>query len=179
MKIVSCTMLVLALLAAAAWALAAFTTVPAAPLAVHRWLPLPIACVDARCVTYIRFAGIVRSQAGGQDAARILTELLTSKASSLVARRSGLQVSERDVDAALRTLDELVAGQPELQEFLAAQYGTVRDERFRDGIRDLLLQRKLSAAGIASPWEHPAAPAVTILSARYRWDNAAHKVVSR
>lgn len=163
----------------AVWGLAAVWKVPSAPFAFHWWLPLPVACVDARCVTYRRVAAALDFQGHTQDEAHVLTGLLTSKAASFVARRSGLHVSERDVDAALGALEELVAGQQELKEFLVAQYGDLHGRRFRDGIRDLLLQRKLSVAGIASPWEHPAAPAVTILHARYRWDTTAHVVVSR
>ncbi len=159
--------------------IAGATTVPEAPFGLHRWMPLPAVCAEARCITYRRWTALFNAVGDQADAAEILTALLTSRAASLVARRSGLSVSNAEVDAALKSLNERTHGQPELQAFVDSLYGNMEGVTFREGLRDVLVRQKLAAAGVTSPWTHAAAPTVTLLSVRYRWDDGSHRIVLR
>lgn len=168
----------LALFVGAAWLLAASVRSSAAAYGLHRWVFLPVACADARCVTYARWAGVV--QAAGETAAPadLLTEFLVSRATSLVARRTGLSIADEELFAALAALEE-TASAPALRVYLAGHYGPLDRPLVRDGIRDLLLRQKLRAAGIDNVWAHPASPTVTLLSFRYHWDAASGRVVEQ
>lgn len=164
----------------ALWVLAALRPVPTAPLAVQRWLPLPFACADARCVTYLGLARVA-ARAGPADAADLLTALLTNRAAELVARRSGLTASREEVEAAAAAIADAAHSQPDLGAYLDQEYGPrmLEQPSFRSGLRTILLRQKLAAAGVSSPWAHPAAPVVTILHFRYRWDATKQRVVER
>lgn len=159
--------------------LAAASPFPDAPFRVHVWSPVPVACAGLRCVTYRGWAGAARKAGNTHDRLPLLAEMLASRAAPVVARRSGLRVPPSEVDAALRAVEELAADDPSLKALLSATYGDLRGSRFRQGLTDLLLREKLRAAGFSTAWESPAAPPVMVLSARYRWDAATHRVVAR
>lgn len=165
----------------ALWVLAALRPIPTAPLAVQRWLPLPLACADARCVTYVGLARVAARVGQTDGAADLLTALLTNRAVVLVARRSGLTASREEVEAAAAAIADAARSQPDLRAYLVQEYGSQMLEQpsFRSGLRTILLRQKLAAAGVSSPWVHPAAPVVTILHARYRWDATKQQVVER
>lgn len=173
------TFIVLVVGVLGSWLLAAALPVPRAPLGLRAWLPLPVACVDLRCVTYRRVAALRARGEGRPAPADVLADLLTRRAADIVARRSALAVSEGEVDAALATVGELAADDAALQRFLATQYGNVRSTSFREGMREILLRRKLAAAGIPDVWATPLAPSVLLLHFRYRWDAREHRVVER
>lgn len=175
----------------ALWVVLAFSPLsgnPSGPLGT--WFPLPIACAGRRCVTYRAWAAVVtrvRSSQPAPDtaelssarAASLLTELLTSRAVGIVARRAGLTVTESEVDAALKTVTTVAADERSLQQFLVEQYGDLMNPGFRSGMRDLLTRTKLAAAGISDVWMDPGAPWVLMLHARNWWNPTTHRVVAR
>lgn len=167
----------LACLAAAGglWLFAAAVPVPG-PAGLHHLLPLPAACVDARCVTYRRWARLAERVAPDALPARVLTELLTSRASSLVSRRAGLSVTETELAAARSQIEAVLSTDEALRAYVAATYGDTAAPGFRDGLRDLLLRQKLGAAGVSSVWTHPASPVVSLLTFRYGWDARTNEV---
>lgn len=152
-----------------------------APLRLHDWWVLPVACVELRCVTYRQWAVATRvSGSPNEKAPEVLTHLLTNKVSALVARRSGLgRVPDEEVDAALGVLRTTTASDPSIEAFLKTRAVDLRSAEFRGAMRDLLAQGKLAAAGITDVWTHPTAPSVKILHTRYRWDVVAHQVKRR
>ncbi len=158
--------------------LAAGTLMPG-PAALHRVLPLPVACVDARCVTYARWARLTGRGAPEASPERVLTELLTSHAASLISRRSGLSVTEAELAAARSHVEAVLSTDAALRAYVTATYGDTSAAGFRNGLRDLLLRQKLAAAGVSSLWTHPAAPVVSILHFRYRWDAKSGEVRRR
>lgn len=160
------------------WLVAATAVVPEAPFGIQRWLPLPVACVGGRCITYRAWTALI-AQASPGDQTDLLTEFLTGRASGMVARRTGLAIANSEIEEALKTIDTLARDDGGLQRFLAAQYGDLRSPRFRAGLRDVLTRAKLTAAGTPNAWDHPAAPWVVVLHFRYRWDPHAHQVVAR
>ena len=173
-------LLVFGILTAVFEGVAALTPLRRAPLRLHDWWLLPAACADVRCVTYRQWSALVRrSGTAERDASEILTQLLTTRAALLVARRSGLAVSDGEVDAALRALGTTAASEPAIERFLAARAVDLGSGEFRGGMRELMLQGKLAAAGVTDVWKHPAAPSVTVFHARYRWDGRAHQVEPR
>ncbi|TSC73069.1 MAG: hypothetical protein G01um101438_92 [Parcubacteria group bacterium Gr01-1014_38] len=160
--------------------MAALTLLHRAPLRLHDWWLLPAACTNVHCVTYRQWSAAVRrADVSARDAPEILTRLLTSRAAVLIARRSGLAVSDGEVDAALRVLRTTTASEPAIEAFLATRAVDLGSGEFRLGMRELLLQEKLAAAGVTDVWKHPAAPSVTVFHARYRWDERAHQVELR
>lgn len=186
-KVVAGGLTVLVVGASGLWVVAAL--VPLAPqhLSFHFWLPFPAACLGIRCITYREWGAVQaialarqgREAETPSDPAHLVSELLTRRAIALVARRAGLNVSQEEIDRTRATLASQLEEQPDLQQFLQRQYGDLETARFREGIRDLLLRQKLTAAGIPEVWEHPSAPSVTILHLRYRWDPKTHRVVQR
>lgn len=173
-------LLVVLVLAGMFQSLVTLTLVPYAPLHLHRWWPLPAVCAGIRCVTYAQWSAAVRrSDVPNQEAADILSQLLWNRAATLVAHRAGLAVSDDEVDAALRVLGTTTAAEPTIENFLATQAVDLQSREFRHGMRALLLQGKLAAAGITNVWGHPAAPSVTMLHARYRWNDRTHQVERR
>lgn len=151
-----------------------------APLRLHDWWIFPVACVEVRCVTYRQWGTVVRrSDSSPENAPEVLTRLLTSKAAALVARRSGLSVSNEEIDAALRTLRTTTASEPSIEQFLKARAVDVRSKEFRGAMHDFLLHSKLAAAGITDVWVHPTAPSVRVLHAWYRWNVSTHTVELR
>lgn len=174
----------------AAWVVAAVSPLSEHPTSFHTWLPFPIACAGRHCVTYSTWAAAVtrgRSNQPAPDTAELssvrttdlLTELLTSRAVGIVARRAGLTVGEREVDAALKTVAAVAADTRGLQQFIVERYGDLTNPGLRSGMRDLLTRTKLAAAGVSDVWVGPGAPWVLVLHFRYQWDPNAHRVVAR
>ncbi|TSC64190.1 MAG: hypothetical protein G01um1014106_240 [Parcubacteria group bacterium Gr01-1014_106] len=150
-----------------------------APLALHTWWPLPVACAGVHCVTYRQWTALMRQAEFAEDEETLLTELLTARAAALVARRTGLSVSEAEVDEALRPVRITTASEPAITRFLAARAINVQSPGFRTGLVDMLLRAKLAATGISDVWTHPAAPSVTVFHVRYRWDENARSIETR
>lgn len=167
--------------------LAAAAALPVSGSSIHWFLPLPVACAGARCVPYREWVGAIRRAEQGtpgtvlsvQDRLRLLTELLTADAATTVARRTGLSVSDADVEQTLKAIDQVSADHQDVRRLLETLYGDLQDPQFRRGMRDLLLRQKLSASGIPNVWTHATAPTVTVLHLRYRWDADAFRVVER
>ncbi len=163
----------------AAWVAAAATAVPRAPLGLDAWLPFPVACAGARCVTYAWWTRLAGRAGTAFEPADILTNLLTARAAHTVGRRAGVSVSGAEVRSAIAAIEDLAEQDPAFRQLLSTEYQGTRSRAFRAGLRDLLLRRKLAAAGITDAWSHKAAPTVTILHLRYRWNEKTHRVVTR
>lgn len=161
------------------WLLAAGTPLRAQASSVHRALPLPVACAALSCVSYRQLAQTMDALGTRGDPAVVLTELLTERAAGIVARRVVTRVTDADLDAATETLGSLTAAEAGLRTFFSNQYGNLQSPEFREGLRRILLRRKLAAAGITNVWAHPAAPAVALFQFRYRWDSKEHRVAAR
>lgn len=160
------------------WVTALSTPLFHAPARIQEWVPFPLACSGTRCVTYRRLAALQRATEA-QEPADLLTRVLTQQASRRIARRTGLSVTNEEITSALKAVQEAVQGAPELQMFVDETYGSLDSKVIREGMRDLLLLQKLSAAGVQDLWNHQAAPSVWVLHARYRWNSPQHRVVER
>lgn len=159
------------------WVVAAVVPIPAAPLRLHGWWPLPLACVGARCVSYQALAA--RAAADLLGPVDLLSRVVMQEALQQVARSHGLSVTDRELDTALSAIDAAVIGSPELKVFLEQSFQGLQSPRLKEGMKDLLLRQKLRAVGLKDIWALPHAPRVIVLHARYRWDDRAHAVVPR
>lgn len=163
----------------AAWVAAAVTVVPRAPFGVDAWLPVPVACAGARCVTYTSWTRLIGRAGTALEPVDILTNLLTARAALTVGRRAGVNISSAEVRAAVAAIETQAEQDQSFRQLLSTEYQGTWSRAFRAGLSDLLLRRKLAAAGIADVWAHPAAPTVTIIHLRYRWDARGHRLVER
>jgi len=150
-----------------------------APLRTQTWTPLPLVCIGIRCLTYRGIFASVRESGQQVPPADLLTRLVRREALRQVARNTGLGVAYADIQTALKTIDETLRQKPELGAFVLSTYGSPRASQLQEGMTDLLLSQKLSAAGIKDIWSLPETPEIYVLHWRYRWDDREHRIFAR
>lgn len=152
---------------------------PSAPLKLHAWLPLPVACVQYSCVTYAQWYREVSAGNGEGKPEELLSSLLETRAVRTVASREGVRVRAADVEQALTGVRDALGTVPGGVTLLAAAYGPRHEEVLRKKFSDLLLREKVAALGISSPWDASVAPGVRMWNIHLRWDAERHVVVPR
>jgi hypothetical protein len=149
-----------------------------APWNLHVWWPAPVACAGFRCVTFRQLAGFVGRTEGKVSPTELLTRLLARGADRAVAGRTGLAVSDDEINEALSSVERAAREDTGLRSFLDLTYGNTESEAFREGFRDLLLARKVATVGV-DVWARPWAPTILVLHTRYAWNAGEHRVVTR
>lgn len=158
-------------------ATAALTRPPEGPLGVHRWMPLPVACVGVSCVTYRRWSRALHAtDASSMD---VLSTLLEERVGETVAHREGIRITSAEIDQVARTLIQATQEIPGGGSVLRELYGADPDRAIRERAASFLLRQKLTVAGIPSPWDADRLPPlITVWNPHLRWDPVRHTIVA-
>jgi len=153
---------------------------PDAPLGIHEWLPMPIACGGYSCVTYRDLTIAKKKDSTQKSTEVILSAMILDRVYRTVANFEKIRISEKEIEQARNAVETTLKAIPGGENVINEVYGKEASNVLTsEDFTFLLLKEKLSALGIDDPWKSKYAPKITVLSWWIKWSDIQKQFVSR
>jgi len=153
---------------------------PNAPLGLHEWVPVPVACAGYYCVTYGEWSRAIKKNGSDSKPEVILSALVLDKATQLVAYYEKVRISDGEVTQASSAVEKTINAIPGGKNMINEAYGgNFSSFLTKKGVSAILLREKLSTIGVTSPWNSKYAPMVTVWNIGLKWDVTSKNIVTK
>jgi hypothetical protein len=153
---------------------------PNAPLGLHKWLPMPVACAGYSCITYRDLTIAKNNDLTNKPTEIILSAMMLDRVYRTVANFEKIRISEKEINQARDAVGTTLKAIPGGENVMSEVYGKGANKVLTsDDFTFLLLKEKLSALGIENPWKSKYAPKITVWNWWIKWDDSKNQFVLR